>query len=57
MTTVKNLFFDPDELVIQFHPPKKDYVNFHKNTLHLWRPWDQVITLPPEWMLAPPRRG
>lgn len=57
MTAVKNLFFDPDELVIQFHPPKKDYVNFYKNVLHLWRPWDQVITLPPTWMLAPPRRG
>ena len=57
MVVVKNIFFDPDELVIQFHPPKKDYVNFHKYVLHLWRPWDQVITLPPEWMLAPPRSG
>ncbi len=44
MCHVKDIFFDEDEVVIQFHPAKKDYVNFSKHTLHLWKP--QNIELP-----------
>ena len=47
MKFIKNLFFEPDELVIQFHPPEKDYKNIGETVLHLWRPWDQEIKLPP----------
>jgi hypothetical protein len=52
MAYIKDIFFEPDELVIQFHPPKEKYVNLCKRSLHLWRPWDQKIELPPEWMLT-----
>jgi len=52
MSFVKNLFFEPDEIAIQFHPPEKDYINVGKTVLHIWRPWNQKIELPPKWMLA-----
>ena len=38
MCVVKELFFKDDEVVMQLHPAKKDYVNCHPFTLHLWRP-------------------
>lgn len=38
MCYVKDLFFDDEECVVQFHPPKSQYVNYHPRTLHLWRP-------------------
>lgn len=51
MCFVKNLFWERDELVLQFHPPEKDYKNFHPYVLHLWKPWDQKIKLPPKAMI------
>lgn len=47
MCWIKDLFFDEDETVLQFHPRKTDYVNTHKHVLHLWRPVNQTIELPP----------
>lgn len=38
MCAVKDLFFDDEEVVMQLHPAKSQYVNFHPFTLHLWRP-------------------
>jgi hypothetical protein len=52
MCFIKNLFFEKYELVLQFHPPESDYVNICKTVLHLWRPWNQTIHLPPKWMLG-----
>jgi hypothetical protein len=52
MNWIKNLFFEPEETVIQIHPPQSQYVNVASNALHLWRCWDQVIKLPPRSMLA-----
>ena len=37
MVQVKNLFWDEEDCVVQFHPPKSKYVNCHPNVLHLWR--------------------
>ena len=51
MCYIKNLFFKPSETVIQYHPPRINYVNMHKNTLHLWRPQKIEIQLPPIWMV------
>ena len=34
----KALFWDEDDCVIQYHPPRSEYVNNHQNCLHLWRP-------------------
>ena len=37
MSFIKNLFWDEDDLVIQLHPPKSEYINNHPYCLHLWR--------------------
>jgi hypothetical protein len=48
MCYIKNIFFKEDECVIQYHPPKSDYVNIHPYCLHLWRPQNQSIPMPPK---------
>lgn len=37
MCKVKDMFFEPEERVVQYHPPKSEYVNNHPYCLHLWR--------------------
>lgn len=51
MCWVKNLFWDEEETVIQFHPPKSKYVNVGKYVLHLWKP-PYEVPLPPPITLA-----
>lgn len=46
MCIVKRLFWKDDELVVQFHPPEKDYIN-QNQVLHLWKSPDPV-SLPPK---------
>ena len=53
MCEVKDLFFGPDEWVMQFHPARSDYVNYHPYCLHLWRPVGQQMPTPPAWMVGP----
>lgn len=48
MCHVKALFWDEDDVVVQFHPAKADYVNFQQATLHLWRDKRGTLTPPPE---------
>jgi len=52
MCYIKSLFWDDDDCVIQYHPPKADYVNNHINCLHLWRPVDQEIIRPPSILVG-----
>lgn len=47
MCFVKSLFFEDSECVVQFHPPKSNYVNLHNNCLHLWKPARTPIPMPP----------
>lgn len=37
MCEIKDLFFNEDDVVVQYHPAKKDYVNIADNCLHLWK--------------------
>jgi len=37
MCYIKGLFWGDDDIVVQFHPRKSDYVNLHPYVLHLWR--------------------
>lgn len=53
MCYVKNLFWAETELVVQFHPPKQDYVNCHPYCLHMWRNTREVISLPPTHLIGP----
>ena len=47
MCAIKNMFFDEEEVVMQLHPAKSEYVNIHPYCLHLWRPLEREIPLPP----------
>lgn len=53
MCYIKNLFWEPDETVIQFHPAKSEYVNCHQGTLHLWRNSVSPVSLPPSILVGP----
>lgn len=46
MCKIKDLFWNNEDTVIQFHPAKSNYINIHKHTLHLWRPIEQQIPAP-----------
>lgn len=46
MCQVKAMFWDEDDCVVQFHPPRSEYVNNHPNCLHLWRPADGNLQIP-----------
>ena len=52
MDFIKNQFFGPEETVMQLHPPRSQWVSDHPYCLHLWRPTDQQIPLPPKWMVG-----
>jgi hypothetical protein len=47
MNHVKNVFWADDEVVMQLHPAKENYINVHPGVLHLWKPIDQLIPTPP----------
>ncbi|AVX04281.1 hypothetical protein MXMO3_01756 [Maritalea myrionectae] len=53
MSHIKNLFFEPDEVAMQIHVAESDHVNFHANCLHLWKPMNADIPLPPSEMVGP----
>lgn len=53
MCFIKNLFWSEEDCIIQYHPPKSDYIDCHKNVLHLWRPVGQKIPQPPSIMVGP----
>jgi len=52
MAKVKNLFWKDDETVVQFHPQKDKYINYHPYCLHLWRLTNQEFILPPKELIA-----
>lgn len=37
MCQVKAMFWGEDDCVVQYHPPRSEYVNNHPRCLHLWR--------------------
>lgn len=47
MCYVKDMFWGDDDVVVQYHPKKSEYVNNHPNVLHLWRPCDTDLLRPP----------
>lgn len=54
MEFVCRLFWTEDEAVMQLHPPRSDWISNHPHCLHLWRPTDGAIPLPPSWMVGTP---
>lgn len=52
MCQIKDLFFEPEETVMQLHVPHEDHVNNHNYCLHLWRPHIEVIPRPPSILVG-----
>ncbi len=52
MEQVKRLFFRDDEVAMQLHVTPKDHISVHPHCLHIWRPVDQAIPLPPPIMVG-----
>lgn len=48
MCFVKDLFWDGEEPAMQLHPARSQWINRHEYVLHLWRPLDAEIPLPPQ---------
>lgn len=53
MCWVKALFFEDEETVVQYHPPKSEYVNHHPYCLHLFRPLGITLPRPPSMTVGP----
>jgi len=47
MCFIKDWFWDAEEIVMQLHPPRSRWINTHPYCLHLWRPTNDAIPLPP----------
>ncbi len=47
MQEMKEMFWKDDEECFQLHPKKEDYINNHNYCLHIWRPLEQQIPIPP----------
>jgi len=52
MSFVKDLFWGPEECVVQFHPPHSQYVNNYSKCLHLWRYTGGDFPTPPAWTVG-----
>lgn len=52
MCMVKELFWDKEDCIVQFHPPKSQYVNMHPNVLHLWRKQGIKFETPPSILIG-----
>jgi hypothetical protein len=48
MCMIKDIFWDEEECVVQFHPPKSQYVNRYPHCLHLWKKIGEVYETPPK---------
>lgn len=52
MCHIKDLFWDKEDRVVQYHPPESEYVNNHPHCLHLWRPIVVDIPAPPSYLVG-----
>lgn len=52
MCIMKDIFWKDDEVCMQLHPAKKNYVNNMEYCLHIWRPMKQEIPTPPNLMVG-----
>lgn len=53
MCFVKDIYWDEEDVVVQFHPRRSEYVNWHPNTLHLWRPTGFIFPTPDPILVGP----
>lgn len=53
MCQVKDLCWDKEDVVVQFHPRESEYVNYNPFVLHLWRHKELVFPTPPAILVGP----
>lgn len=51
MCFIKSLFWENEECVVQYHPPKSCYINMATTCLHLWK-YKGEMPMPPSWMIG-----
>ncbi len=54
MAFAKRLFWDGEDVVVQFHPRESEYVNAHPHVLHLWRPLGVELPTPDPMLVGKP---
>lgn len=52
MDKVKRMFFAPDEVAMQLHPAESAHISNHLYCLHIWRPVDVDLPLPPSILVG-----
>ncbi len=52
MCFIKGAFWDEEDAVVQYHPPKSEYVNNYPFCLHLWRPINLSMPMPASLMVG-----
>jgi hypothetical protein len=53
MCHVKDLCWDEEDVVVQFHPRASEYVNAHPDVLHMWRWKGGEFPTPPPIAVGP----
>jgi hypothetical protein len=53
MCQVKELCWDAEDCVVQYHPKRSAYVNHHPTVLHLWRWTAGEFPQPPSILVGP----
>lgn len=52
MCIMKDIFWSEDEACVEYHPRKEDYVNNHQHCLHIWKPVEETLPLPPSILVG-----
>jgi hypothetical protein len=52
MCHVKNLFWAPEECIVQYHPPASAHVNNHPYVLHMWKWTRGEFPMPPSILIG-----
>lgn len=52
MCWVKDRCWDPEDCVVQYHPPKSSYINNYSKVLHMWRWRNGAFVTPPQILVG-----
>ena len=52
MCKMKEIFWGDDEVCMELHPKKEEYVNMHPYCLHIWKPIGVEIPTPPSILVG-----
>ena len=52
MCIMKDIFWNKDETCIEYHPREEDYVNNHEHCLHIWKPTEEILPIPPSLLVG-----